>query len=827
MSLPKQPLKIDPDRQALAPYNFVELPERVAAVIEGGKLPPVPDEKNEARDNALKRRSEKVGEQLPDQDVFHADRHSGWIDCRLITASPVYVRAPRTPRQAEKRIESKDLPAFFYEWEENEPVIPGSTLRGMLRGIIEIASFGKVSNVSNRRLIYRAVGDTTKHGEKYREQLMRLESGRQSGSEKYYTPLMLGGYMRKRGSDWFIQPAQERDGTTFARIRLDERFFQRLAPVPNCNNARTVYIRVGPYDFQPVRGGFLKVRAARVLDSSDRPAPGLFAATLACSGHMFSKRSEAVIYPPDPPDQNAKGKETDKWYRLDDDQIDDYRNQISPEQEKLLGKDGVLREGQPVFYTLKGGKVDFFGHCRMLRLPYPQSPRDFVPPQIRQDRDIDFAEAIFGFTKDLDGTKHVPKERHYAGRVRIGSARLVDGQKNIWLSPNRPIVPRVLGSPKPTTFQHYLVQTQPNQFKVGQTRDGRPKYEVRLADYAAVTPASAVIRGHKLYWHKGAVAQSDMEQEGRSKDNVSTKIQPVRAGVEFKFQIQFENLSEIELGALLWVLQIGANDNYRLKLGMGKPLGLGAARTISALRLIDRTARYTKLFEEEEKLEDGEKKKIILDKWDSGFKTNEESKQVEQEAISAFERFVTKKIQPATGKIAEKITDLDRVKQLLAMLQWPGPDSSLTRYLEIERYDSEARRGKRNEYDGRPVLPHPLALPQREPDLPKPQPVSTPPPTPEQTKTDEQEAKDNKLKKGTVVVWGLGAKNNYGFIKSDEDGKDVFVHASNLKNVTSLNLDDHVQYKERKKQIGSEGFEAIEVEVLFSKGEDSDESKSD
>ena len=125
MSLPKQPLKIDEDRQALAPYNFVELPERVAAVIEGEKLPKVKAQASEQeRKTVLSQRNELVTAQLPDQNIFHAPLHSGWIDCRLITASPAYVRAPRTPEEERKRIQSKDLPAFFYEWDKDEPVVP-------------------------------------------------------------------------------------------------------------------------------------------------------------------------------------------------------------------------------------------------------------------------------------------------------------------------------------------------------------------------------------------------------------------------------------------------------------------------------------------------------------------------------------------------------------------------------------------------------------------------------------------------------------------------------------------------------------------------------
>lgn len=126
-----------------------------------------------------------------------------------------------------------------------------------------------------------------------------------------------------------------------------------------------------------------------------------------------------------------------------------------------------------------------------------------------------------------------------------------------------------------------LVQTQPNKFEIGRDKLGKPKYETRLADY---TDPQAAIRGHKLYWHKGEVTLGDIESQGKAKDAVLTRIRPLRAGVEFRFRIRFDNLSDVELGALLWTLQIAADDRYRLKLGMGKPLGLGANKSYGFIK---------------------------------------------------------------------------------------------------------------------------------------------------------------------------------------------------------------------------------------------------
>jgi len=73
MTLPVQPDKIKENRQAVAPYNFVPLPELIV--------------------------TQRV-EELPDQGKYHPDRLTGYLDCELTTESPVFVRAGITPEQA-------------------------------------------------------------------------------------------------------------------------------------------------------------------------------------------------------------------------------------------------------------------------------------------------------------------------------------------------------------------------------------------------------------------------------------------------------------------------------------------------------------------------------------------------------------------------------------------------------------------------------------------------------------------------------------------------------------------------------------------------------
>ena len=146
---------------------------------------------------------------------------------------------------------------------------------------------------------------------------------------------------------------------------------------------------------------------------------------------------------------------------------------------------------------------------------------------------------------------------------------------------------------------------------------------------------------------------------------------------------------------LLWILELAADENYRLKLGMGKPLGMGAIRIESNLQLINRRERYSFL--------------LSNNYWQEGIETPPD---FEKNAIEAFEIFAQERL-----AIGMPFKEIDRIRMLLAMHQWPGPDRQLTRYMEIERPDRTAKRGKRNEYRGRPVLPDPLHATQPAPEV--------------------------------------------------------------------------------------------------------------
>jgi CRISPR-associated protein (TIGR03986 family) len=673
-TLPKQKTQISPNRVAIAPYNFVPLPEVIITVDperEGAK-----------------------------HDRYMEGRHTGTIDCTLTTESPLYIRCGLTPEQIAQELQAKDCSDFFYlDPETHTPVIPGSSLRGLLRSLVEIVAYAKLDRMSSAPLVYRSI-DGSSLAARYRDQIMQTDS---YVRPYRYTPKVQGGYLEKVGPNrWQIRPAQHIGDTSFARIA--HRTLESLHPQWRRNltsrkgaaaNTYDLYIQPSPFNYQSVRGGFLQVRYAKVFEASSQPKDGLIKAALLVSGNMGTKRSEAVIFPIDPQAEPIA---------LSDEIIQAYRAQISKEQANLLDSraeqaarpympTGLLRDGQPVLY-INDGNTLFFGHTMMMRIPYPHKPIDFVPADLRDPEQIDLAEAIFGFV----GKKKQKNPRHqaWAGRVFVSDAH---AELYSWLH-DEAITPHILSGPKATTFQHYLVQTDEDSKE--------------LKHYASEPGNDTVIRGHKQYWHKGdpsldeitSATYAQLTPQERENDTQHTHIKPIASGSRFQAKIRFENLSNVELGALVWVLQLSDDSlhpgsKYRFKMGMGKPLGLGSLRIDSRLTLQEAHQRYSSLFSD---THDGV--------WATG--ETEQSPEVCLALSQAFEEHILAKLSKASLPIptTNRLKDVLRIQMLLALLSWPGPQpiAAHTRYMEIERREQPRIGTDRNEYKQRPVLPTPVQV---------------------------------------------------------------------------------------------------------------------
>jgi CRISPR-associated protein (TIGR03986 family) len=703
---PRHISKVPDYRKAIAPYNFVELPESVVEVFPNS---------------------------LPQQNRYYAqseNRYTGRIECTLTTESPVYIRCGLTKEEFKNGSESKDLPNFFYtnpSGESTKPVIPGSSLRGMLRNLVEIITFSKIDQVSDhQRLFFRAVAvspDKDSLGKEYQKYVDNLRNKTiQAG---YLKKDNEGWYIQAAKKEYYMQPNRKQQSATFAWVREGDLDIQELIKFDE-DGYKSQYI---PVSYRQVAIDY-NDRAKRLF-ASDVDTPNTYPqkkGVLVTSGNMKQddsdkpspRRNHCIVF-------DCLVFESDsnvEKLRLDEKAIEYYRNALTDFQKKSpFSKDwGMLNEScSVVFYypPENGSKVVFFGQSPNFRIPYTHQDNryaatvaDFIPTHLTSEKEnykiglIDLADAIFGWVKKDNKKELSENMRQRASRIFVTDAQYQSNERGIWYKGNfnDTITPQVLLEPKPTCFQHYLVQPE---------KDNPQADKAKLKHYASQPESETVIRGHKLYWHKGKKPHFQHPEGNSATGDHITKIKPINSGVKFKFDIHFENLTNIELGALLWVINICQREDkgkqYSFKLGMGKPLGMGSIKIEPQLYLSDRHHKYTQLFNEN-KWELGESEVI-------GEKCGVFIKQFEEYILSniALEDYPKDKNK---GEI-HHISELPRIEMLLAMLTW---DNSLnieenTRYMEIQRDVNKFHIGKPkygdqtiNEYKERPVLPTPLQI---------------------------------------------------------------------------------------------------------------------
>ena len=742
------------EQWARAPYNFIPLPDKV---IEA----PQP---------------------ILGHDAFHVEGNSCWIDCELTTMSPTYIRGMLAEEDYKKQShkeadqltpedKAKRAP-FFATSNESingapKPVIPGSSLRGMVRHIMEIITHANMRWVGQSPTFgFRAVAAQ-------RDDPLRDPYRDVIGS---FSKNVRAGYLVKIDDKWFVQPAKKPSAMPRWPKTQDNWIKINESSIPG--GSIPGFVRLNDRDYKPQwhkvsfgveigrgsRGQYIRV--SQIGSGTENYQ---FRGTLVCSGNMLEtdrsrkspRKKHALVLEPD---------ERAERISIKAQAITDYINSLSPFQKESLeacGKgDGCLpldseineqngsmvsflpqneptyfAYGPPVFFVLDsdGKKISYFGHSPNFRIPArlhgsnrAATPRDFVPEHLTSSENPDMVEAIFGWVEDKEDRPNLKNQR--AGRVFFGDAEFVSAENDVWLS-QKEIIPQNLASPKPTSFQHYLSQNSENGHN--------PDRLSNLAYYGS-NPSKTEIRGYKMYWHKGKSPQIERAPDPQ-KEKQLTRIRPIMAGVTFKFRIYFENLRDEELGALLWALELpfDKSNQYCHKIGMGKPLGMGAVKIKSRLTITDRTSRYSSLFAD--------------NRWHTA------SREVESQSyINRFEAYINERLdsgQPFKQNI--------RIEMLAALLKWRESNSSWekeTSYMQIGSSDSDTV----NEYATRPVLPDPIAVSQKykkdnsaKPKLP--------------TKIENPQ-KIEDLKRGEVKYFGRKS----GKIIEDESNRELSVHKRDL-----------------------------------------------
>lgn len=320
---------------------------------------------------------------LPDEIVKfeRPDGHlSGYVDITLETKTPFFIRGNGSD---------------FFKINDT-PVIPGSTLRGMLKTLIEIMSFGKFHNVDNNTFFKRRV----------------------------YNPKIKFryGFLKKEGNNFIIYECSKGvKQLNDVRCNMDN----KTKVCPDCNNGKEV------------KGSCPKEFDYREIDDL------IF--TTGKFGRIIRKWSFSK-----PSQKNFKILKELQLYK--DYKVDITRNEKTPNVfdaafNEEVKKVDIKNTGMPVFFTINSNnEVDYISHCKLGRTRFNKSVEDHIYPKTLLNRPIksDFVDCIFGNT-------------NFRGKIAIEDASLEEKhKKNYYLEKGGKFLPKILSSPKPTSTQMYL-----------------------------------------------------------------------------------------------------------------------------------------------------------------------------------------------------------------------------------------------------------------------------------------------------------------------------------------------------------------------------------
>ncbi|MBU1430715.1 TIGR03986 family CRISPR-associated RAMP protein [Myxococcota bacterium] len=513
-------------------------------------------------------------------DVPFHDGLSGALEVEIEALSPLIIRGA-----SDNGGQSSD----FATDAAGNPQIPGTSLKGMLRNALEIATFGKLGRVNEHVYGLRDLQNRHLYGQFMAEI-----------QDRNPTPLVNAGWLHREQTDdgerWTIQPCH------FAAIEygiLED--LARQLKIPNFRpNDRQSSVdkykawgeahRKTPIEctveLRARAGQRAQSGAVRISDFGKVAARGQrVRGRLVFTGQPQNRRPgekrkkhhDFIFYG----ETGQRIAISDK-IRRDFEFVHRDSGQQDRDEQKPNAEWGFWRgkdEPAPVFFlTWPDGRLRALGLAMMFRLAYDHSTLEVVAhaqPQ-HQDPKLDFAEALFGYVES-----ELPQDKRQA-RLEMGYGRALRGRINVGVGrlqgPARyaPKVRAVLNGPKASFYPNYIEQG------TGDSGPGAAPPRVRTgAGFAWRSymqedkPPQA--RGWKRYIARGAW-ETTPHIPAAASDRVVTHFTPLKEGSRFKAMVRFHNLRPMELGALLWILNLGGEQQAQHALGQARSLGYGAVK---------------------------------------------------------------------------------------------------------------------------------------------------------------------------------------------------------------------------------------------------------
>ena len=470
--------------------------------------------------------SKRISHDLPLQEGL-----CGTIGFELTAHTPILVGDEKTDA-------ANNLPGSvsFFKLPDGRYAIPGSSLKGMIKNILSIATFSRMKAVDDQKFSVRYLHNSNLYGENMTEPIYGGFRSR-----------VLAGWLKFEDGNWHLYEAEYAriEQSTIRSIIPLFNFPPRPLPLSRDTPAEIKYgISKRILTFQEVQytdSGSMPHRHTNkiliynkvtslgagktgYLVITGQPSPQKHMEFVFSAPGITINVSPSVIN-----DFLSIHSETNEWK---------YLNTKSPFPPAF---------GVPVFYIKEHGSVRAMGLAQMFKLAYKHGVHDLISHSYHnvENNKKDFVETLFGCIGETQAES-------LKGRVSFDYAVCP-------LNTIKPIRvgPTILNSPKASYYPIYVKQEY----------DGDP--------YTTYMDDNAEIQGQKRYPVRDNLNISAIPPIALNNTNIQVNLYPLPATTTFKGKLRFHNLMREELGAVIWALEWGGNEHLRHSLGMGKPFGLG------------------------------------------------------------------------------------------------------------------------------------------------------------------------------------------------------------------------------------------------------------
>ncbi len=452
--------------------------------------------------------SDKVSMDIPFEDGI-----SGELEISLTADTDIYTRESYAPKQDGTKSNESD---FFRITPDGNYAIPSTSIKGVIRNVLEIASFSKIVADDQRYSLRDLTRDAkASYGDKMRN-------------------AQAGWLYEDEVGHKYIRPC------SFALIEQTE--IERVAHV-KIGQRRGETSEEKYRVCQKVINSYFIIQSGKAVFTTDKNKGQQ--GSLVLTGqpsprfNRNAKHNEFVFYNEKQNTIEVSEKVYKEFCFVHSEQ---KGNKSEPNKEWKYWKP-KLQSGQkiPIFYLINGKEVESFGLARMYRMPYKYSIKEAICHTSREHYNTrkDFAETLFGYIDDQDALR---------GRVSFSA---LESNVNTAL----PEITTVLGSPKPTFYPFYL----------------KRETGIGLIGYMN---SNCQIRGWKRYPYRPT---ANAPRAGQNQQNVATRFKPLPRGTRFNGKIHLHNVKAAELGGLIWALTFGGMEGSHHSVGMAKPFGYGAA----------------------------------------------------------------------------------------------------------------------------------------------------------------------------------------------------------------------------------------------------------